>query len=93
MQVVWTLPVDALVCSAQLRLSSDGQPLSAELQAPGTTAPGQVGESMGSLSSGGRQGRFGKDHTARCPGLLTFPPVSTACRCWEWSLGLDRPLA
>lgn len=87
------LPVHVLVCSAQLGLSSGGQPSSAELQAPGTTAPGQVSESMGSLSSGGRQGRFGKDHTACHPGLLAFPPVSTACHCWEWSLGLDRPLA
>lgn len=31
----------ALVCSAQLGLGSDGQPSSAELQAPGTAAPGK----------------------------------------------------
>lgn len=74
-------------------LGSDGQPSGAELLAPGTTTPGEVSESMGSMSSGGRQGRFGKDHTARRPGLLAFPPASSACHCWEWCLGLDGPLA
>lgn len=63
---------------------SDGQPSSAELLAPGTTTPGQVSQFMESLSSGDRQCRFGKDHTACCPGL-TFPPASTTCYCWEQS--------
>lgn len=77
----------ALVCSAQLGLSGDGQPSSAELQAPGTAAPGQVSESMGSLSSGDSQGRFGKNHTpSRCP---HFSTSILHCCCWEWSLGLD----
>lgn len=42
--MVWTLPVHALVCSAQLGLSTDGQPLSAELQGPGTTSQRVRGE-------------------------------------------------
>lgn len=44
------LPVHILGCSAQLGLGSDGQPARAELQAPGTSAPGQDSKSMGSLS-------------------------------------------
>jgi len=37
---------------------------------PGTTVPGQVSKSIGRLSSGGRQGRFRKDHTEPHLGLF-----------------------
>lgn len=85
------MQIELFVGASDLR--SDGQPLRAELLVLGTTTSGQVSKSVGSLSLGGSWGGFEKDHTAHRLALLTFPPASAACCCWEWSLGLHGPLA
>lgn len=69
--------------------SEQWAPSSAELQAPGIRGRGEFvfWQQIGQIWEG--------PHCMlpRSSGLLTFPPVSTPCCCWEWSLGLDEPLA